>query len=123
MDVNCLFCRIISGEIPAARIYEDENCLAFKDINPQAPIHIMIIPKEHVSSLADTNESHEFILGRLLSIARQIAAENGVDEKGYRVVINTNSDGGQTVFHLHVHLLAGRPFISLQAKKTLLKPA
>ena len=111
MDVNCLFCRIISGEIPAAKVYEDENCLAFKDINPQAPIHILIIPKEHVSSLADTDESHEFILGRLLSIARQIAAENGVDEKGYRLVINTNSDGGQTVFHLHVHLLAGRPFI------------
>jgi len=111
MNANCLFCKIVLGEIPATKVYEDDHCMAFNDISPQAPIHILIIPKEHFSSLADTDDSHEAILGRLLSRARHIAAENGVDEKGYRVVINTNSDGGQTVFHLHVHLLAGRPFI------------
>ena len=111
MEANCLFCRIVVGEIPATKVYEDDLCLAFNDINPQAPIHILIVPKSHVASLADTSDSDEAILGRLMSRARHIAAELGVDERGYRVVINTNSDGGQTVFHLHVHLLAGRPFI------------
>jgi histidine triad (HIT) family protein len=111
MEKNCLFCRIISGEIPASKVYEDEICLAFKDINPQAPIHILLVPKEHVASLADTDDSHEIVLGKLLSRARKLAAELGVDKAGYRVVINTNENGGQTVFHLHLHLLAGRPFI------------
>jgi len=106
---NCIFCKIVAGEIPSKRVYEDEKCIAFDDLNPQAPTHILVIPREHVDSLDKASNAEE--LGELLLAAASIAREQGFADNGYRVVINTNSDGGQTVFHLHVHLLAGRTFI------------
>lgn len=108
---DCIFCKIVAGEIPATRVFEDEVCVAFNDLSPQAPTHILIVPREHVDSLEKAQQDQEGTLGHLLLSAAEIARENGFAEKGYRVVINTNSDGGQTVFHLHVHLLAGRPFV------------
>jgi histidine triad (HIT) family protein len=111
MNENCLFCKIAAGEIPSAKVYEDEVCVAFNDISPQAPTHVLIIPREHFASLDETESSHQETLGHLLLTAAEIAREKGFAENGYRVVINTNADGGQTVFHLHVHLLGGRSFI------------
>ncbi len=108
---DCLFCKIIAGEIPSARVYEDDVCIAFNDISPQAPTHVLIIPREHFDSLDKAEKSHKETLGHLLLTAAEIAREKGFAEDGYRTVINTNGDGGQTVFHLHVHLLGGRPFI------------
>ena len=110
-DQDCLFCNIVDGSIPSSRVYEDDICIAFNDLNPQAPTHILVIPKEHVDSLAKSGANHKDTLGHLLLSAAEIARERGFEEDGYRVVINTNADGGQTVFHLHVHLLAGRTFV------------
>lgn len=107
---DCIFCKIAAGEIPSAKVFEDERCLAFNDLSPQAPTHILIIPRKHVDSLDKARESQEELLGHLLLTAADIARSKGFADDGYRVVINTNADGGQTVFHLHVHLLAGRPF-------------
>ncbi len=111
MNENCLFCKIAAGEIPSAKVYEDEICVAFNDISPQAPTHVLIIPREHFASLETAETVHRETLGHLLLTAAEIAREQGFALNGYRVVINTNADGGQTVFHLHVHLLGGRPFI------------
>lgn len=108
---NCLFCKIIAGEIPSAKVYEDEVCVAFNDISPQAPTHVLVVPKEHFDSLDKAGKSHKETLGHLLLTAAEIAREKNFADDGYRVVINTNADGGQTVYHLHVHLLGGRPFI------------
>lgn len=108
---NCLFCKIIAGEISSELVYEDDICVAFKDISPQAPTHLLIIPREHIESLDKARNRHQETLGYMLLIAAEIARENGFAENGYRTVINTNSDGGQTVFHLHIHLLAGRQFV------------
>lgn len=108
---NCLFCKIADGDIPAAKVYEDDVCVAFNDISPQAPTHILIVPREHFDSLDKATNAHKETLGHLLLTAAQIAREKHFAENGYRTVINTNGDGGQTVFHLHVHLLGGRPFI------------
>ena len=108
---NCIFCKIVAGEIPSEKVYEDKICVGFNDLSPQAPTHILIIPREHFDSLDKTDKGQKEMLGHLLLTAAGIAREKGVSDDGYRVVINTNSDGGQTVFHLHVHLLAGRPFI------------
>ncbi|MEW6361281.1 MAG: histidine triad nucleotide-binding protein [Pyrinomonadaceae bacterium] len=110
-DGNCIFCKIVSGEIPSEKIYEDEKAVAFNDINPQAPTHILIVPKKHLDSLDAANPAERDLLGHLLLTAAEIARQKGFAGPGYRVVINTNADGGQTVFHLHIHLLAGRPFI------------
>jgi len=111
MSENCLFCKIIAGQIPSSKVYEDDACIAFNDISPQAPTHILIIPREHFDSLDKAEKNHKETLGHLLLTGADIAREKGFAEDGYRVVINTNGDGGQTVFHLHVHLLAGRPFV------------
>lgn len=111
MSENCIFCKIIAGEIPSKLVYEDDVCVAFNDISPQAPTHILVIPREHFASLDKAEKSHKEVLGHLLLTAADIARQNGFAEKGYRTVINTNDDGGQTVFHLHVHLLGGRQFI------------
>ncbi|HEX2640853.1 MAG TPA: histidine triad nucleotide-binding protein [Pyrinomonadaceae bacterium] len=108
---NCLFCKIVAGDIPSDEVYRDDVCLAFNDISPQAPTHILIVPRVHVDSLDAAQEQDKASIGHLLLAAAEIAREKGFAENGYRVVINTNADGGQTVFHLHVHLLAGRPFI------------
>ena len=111
MSENCLFCKIVAGEIPTAKVYEDDLCVAFNDISPQAPTHILVIPREHFDSLDKAESKHKETLGHLLLTAAEIARKKGFAEDGYRVVINTNSDGGQTVFHLHVHLLGERQFI------------
>jgi len=106
--MSCLFCKIIDGSIPSTAVYQDDKCYAFPDIHPQAPVHVLIAPCEHLVSLAEAGDEHPALLGHLLWIAAQIARQKGLG-KGYRVVINTGEDGGQTVDHLHVHLLGGRP--------------
>jgi histidine triad (HIT) family protein len=111
MSADCIFCKIAAGEIPSTRVYEDDICVAFEDLHPQAPTHILVIPKTHVASMDEAAESHKEMLGHLLLAAAEIARRRGFAEDGYRTVINTNSDGGQTVFHLHVHLLGGRKFV------------
>ncbi|MDQ3321824.1 MAG: histidine triad nucleotide-binding protein [Acidobacteriota bacterium] len=108
---NCLFCKIIAGEIKSAKVYEDAVCVAFNDISPQAPTHVLIVPREHFASLDKAEKSHKETLGHLLLTAANIARDKGFAEDGYRTVINTNAGGGQTIFHLHVHLLGGRPFV------------
>lgn len=108
---DCLFCKIIAGEIPSGKVYEDDVCYAFNDISPQAPTHVLIVPRKHVDSLDKAAADDTELLGRLMLAAAEIAREKGFAEDGYRVVVNTNGDGGQTVFHLHVHLLGGRPFV------------
>ena len=105
---NCIFCKIASGEIPTNKVYEDERIIAFNDINPQAPIHILLIPKDHFSSLNDVPEEKKDLLGHILFKARQIAKDKGISEKGYRIVLNTEKDSGQEVFHIHFHLLGRR---------------
>ncbi len=108
---NCLFCKITAGETPSEFVYEDDVCVAFNDISPQSPEHILIVPREHIESLDKARNKHQNTLGYLLLIAAEVAREKGFAESGYRVVVNTNEHGGQTVFHLHVHLLGGRPFV------------
>jgi histidine triad (HIT) family protein len=108
---TCIFCKIISGEIPSTMVFEDEICVAFNDITPQAPNHLLIVPRQHFASLDEADESHQEVLGHMLLTCAKIAREQGFSKKGYRTVINTNDDGGQTVFHLHIHLLGGRQFI------------
>lgn len=110
-SADCLFCKIIAGEIPSSHVYEDEMCFAFNDISPQAPSHILLVPRRHVDSLDTVSGEDKEMLGHLLLTSAKIARERGFADDGYRVVVNTNADGGQTVFHLHVHLLGGRPFI------------
>lgn len=106
MSDSCLFCRIVRKEIPAGVVAETDDCLAIRDVDPRAPLHLLIVPKEHVASLNEAKSAD--LLGRTLQLAARVARDEGYAERGYRVVINTNADGGQTVFHLHVHLLAGR---------------
>ncbi len=109
-DPNCLFCKIASGQIPCQKVYEDDELLAFKDIRPAAPVHLLIIPKTHIVNLTEVNASHEALLGRMLALAPRLARENGADN-GFRVMINTGPDGGQEVYHLHLHVMGGsRPW-------------
>jgi histidine triad (HIT) family protein len=110
-SVDCLFCKIIAGDIPSSNVYEDDVCYAFNDINPQAPTHILIVPRRHVDSLDTAADGDKELIGHLMLTAAEIAREKGFADDGYRVVVNTNEHGGQTVFHLHAHLLGGRPFI------------
>ena len=111
MNKDCLFCKIIAGEIPSAKVYEDDVCVAVNDISPQAPTHILIVPHKHIDSMDKATKSDSETLGHLLLTAAEIAREKNFAENGYRTIINTNSDGGQTIFHLHVHLLGGRQFV------------
>jgi histidine triad (HIT) family protein len=106
---NCLFCKIINKKIPARIVYEDEQILAFEDINPQAPVHVLLIPKDHLVSLNALQEDKRHVIGHVFIKARDIAGEKGIKESGYRIVLNTGKDSGQEVFHLHFHLLGGRP--------------
>ncbi len=108
---DCIFCKIADGRVASTLIYEDDVCVAFNDLSPQAPSHILVIPRTHIDSLAETGQDHVGTLGHMLATAARIAREKGFSDDGYRVVINTNADGGQTVFHLHMHLLAGRQFV------------
>ncbi|MGA2752893.1 MAG: histidine triad nucleotide-binding protein [Terracidiphilus sp.] len=105
--MSCLFCKIASREIPSTAVYEDELAYAFADINPKAPVHVLIIPREHIDSLAEAGTEKSALLGHLLCVAAEIAGKKGL-AKGYRIVVNTGDDGGQTVDHLHLHLLGGR---------------
>jgi histidine triad (HIT) family protein len=105
----CLFCKIIAREIPASVVYEDAAVLAFNDINPQAPTHVLVIPKRHIATLNDLEPGDDQIVGELVRRAAAIAKERGISQDGFRTVFNTNRDAGQTVFHIHLHLLGGRP--------------
>lgn len=107
-DPRCLFCKIVSGEVNTKLEHQDETCLAFQDINPQAPLHLLVIPRSHIEGIARCTQDDRALLGHLLEIAARLAELHGVDGSGYRVVINSGRDGGQTVSHLHLHLLGGR---------------
>jgi histidine triad (HIT) family protein len=107
MSSGCLFCKIITGMIPAQLVYEDEICIAFPDINPQAPIHALVVPKEHIASIADAEPEHTLLLGKLMIAAAEVARELKL-ARGYRIVVNTGAEGGQTVGHLHLHVMGGR---------------
>jgi histidine triad (HIT) family protein len=109
-DPDCLFCRIAAGEIQSTRVHDDDLVIAFRDIAPRAPTHILIIPREHIASAADLTEDHAPMLGRVFAVAARIARDEGIADDGYRLVSNVGRWGGQTVDHLHVHLLGGRPF-------------
>lgn len=105
---DCIFCRIVKREIPASIVYEDEDLLAFSDLTPQAPVHILVVPKRHIATLNDLSKADDALMGALLRRAAAIAADRGIAESGYRTVLNCNADGGQSVFHVHLHLLGGR---------------
>jgi histidine triad (HIT) family protein len=107
-EPDCLFCKIVTGEIPSTKVYEDEKAVAFKDINPQAPVHVLIVPREHIESLNDAGQGDELLIGHLLRLAPKIANQLGVAENGFRTVINTGAESGQSVWHLHLHVLGGR---------------
>ena len=104
----CLFCRIVAGEIPASKVYEDDDVVAFNDINPQAPLHVLLIPKRHIATTSDLTPADDALVGTLVRRAAAIAEEKGYAARGYRTVLNCNAEAGQTVFHIHAHLLAGR---------------
>ena len=105
---NCLFCKIVKGEIPSKKVYEDEEILAFCDINPQAPIHILVVPKKHIKSLADMEKEDEALIGKIFGVINKISEEQGFKHEGYRVITNCGKNGGQSVKHLHFHILAGK---------------
>ena len=107
-EQDCIFCKVVAGEIPAAKVFEDERALAFRDINPQAPTHALVIPRAHIASLNEAEESDAALLGHLLLVAARVARAAGHAEGGFRTVINTGAGAGQSVFHLHVHVLGGR---------------
>lgn len=105
---DCLFCKIIKGEIPITKIYEDEEVLAFRDIHPVAPVHILVIPKKHISSVVDLNKEDEVLIGKIYTVINKIAKQEQIAEKGFRVIVNCGEDGGQEVKHLHFHLIGGK---------------
>jgi|SRR6516162_8913565 histidine triad (HIT) family protein len=106
---DCLFCKIINREIPASIVYEDDRVLAFNDINPQGPTHVLVVPKRHIASLNELSPEHDAIVGEVVRRAAAIARERGIADGGFRTVFNTNREAGQTVFHIHLHLIGGRP--------------
>lgn len=108
MTPDCLFCKIISGEIPSTIVYRDEQVTAFNDTGPRAPTHVLIVPNRHIDSVNHITPEDEPLIGHLYSVARKLAEEKGFAESGYRLITNVNADGGQTIFHLHVHLLGGQ---------------
>jgi histidine triad (HIT) family protein len=107
---GCIFCRIVTKEVQSKIAYEDEDVVAFHDINPQAPIHVLIVPRKHIPSLNEASEGEQILLGKMLLVAQKLAKELGVAESGYRLVLNTNRGAGQSIFHIHLHLLGGRLF-------------
>ena len=107
MSDSCLFCRIVRGEIPAKLVAQDDHCVAFRDVNPQAPTHVLVIPRVHFASLDDVTEAS--VIGEVMLMAAEVARAEGIADSGYRVVLNTGADGGQSVHHLHAHVLGGRP--------------
>lgn len=109
--MTTIFGKIIRGEIPASKVYEDDRVLAFDDVMPQAPVHVLVVPKKDLVNLNDATEEHEALLGHILVVARKVAELKGIAESGYRVVMNTNAEAGQSVFHMHLHVLGGRPMM------------
>lgn len=105
---DCIFCKIIKGEIPSEKVYEDDDVLAFKDIQPAAPIHILVIPKKHITNLMEVQKEDSQLMGRIVEVMQKIAKQLEIDEKGFRIISNCGPDSGQEVMHLHFHLLAGR---------------
>ena len=106
--IECLFCKILKGEIPAAIVYEDDRMIAFKDINAQAPLHVLVVPKRHIASLNDLTPEDDALVGEMIRCAAAIAKQHGYADRGFRTVFNTNAEAGQTVFHIHLHLIGGR---------------
>jgi histidine triad (HIT) family protein len=106
--MDCIFCKIVKGDIPCAKVYEDNSVLAFDDINPMAPVHVIIVPKKHIATLLDINVQNKDIAADLISVAQKVAGIKGIAQKGFRTVINCNDEGGQIVFHLHMHVLGGK---------------
>jgi len=106
--MSCLFCKIVAGEIPAAKVYEDEQVIAFNDINPQAPMHVLVVPKRHLATLNDVSTADDAMVGAMVRAAAAVAKERGYDGSGFRTVFNCNAQAGQTVFHIHLHVLGGR---------------
>ena len=106
---DCIFCKIVRKEVPADVLFEDDNLIAFNDIHPQAPTHVLIVPKEHIPTVNDLTEEHTALVGNLVLRAQALAAQRGINDAGYRLVMNCNAEGGQTVFHIHLHLLGGHP--------------
>lgn len=105
---NCLFCKIIKGEIPADKVYEDSEFIAIKDINPQAPVHLLIIPKKHIPTVNDIEQVDELLIGKIYTVAGKLVKEFDIAQSGYRIIVNCNEDAGQVVFHLHFHVLGGK---------------
>ena len=105
---DCLFCKIAAGEIPTEKVYEDDDVIAFNDINPQAPTHVLVIPRSHIATTNDIAPEDEAVVGKLFTVAAKIAKDRGIDASGYRSVMNCNADSGQLVFHIHLHVLGGR---------------
>ena len=105
---NCLFCKIVAGEIPCKKVYENKSIIAFQDIDPKAPIHILVIPKKHIRSINELKKSDKGLAGELLLAAQKISEIEEIDESGFRTIFNTNEDGGQTVYHIHMHIMGGR---------------
>ena len=106
--MSCLFCKIIAGEIPSSKVYEDDQLVAFNDINPQAPMHVLVVPKQHIATLNDLTASNDGLVGAMVRAGAAIAKEKGHDGPGYRTVFNCNAEAGQTVFHIHLHVFGGR---------------
>ena len=107
--MDCIFCKIVDGEIPAAKVYEDDHVIAFEDLNPVASMHVLVVPRKHISTVSDIREEDDELVGTMVRVAARIAAERGLAEPGYRLVLNCNEDAGQTVFHIHLHVMGGRP--------------
>jgi histidine triad (HIT) family protein len=107
-DSNCIFCRIAAGQIPSTKVYEDDDAFAFRDINAQAPTHVLLIPKKHIASLNEASSEDQRLLGHLMSLAPQIAKQEGISDSGFRVVVNTGTEAGQSVWHIHLHVMGGR---------------
>lgn len=107
--MSCIFCEVVAGRVPAQKAYEDDACLAFHDIHPQAPVHVLVVPKRHVTSLLDVSANDDALLGSLVRVARDLAQQLGLGERGFRLVFNCGAEAGYSVFHIHLHLLGGRP--------------
>lgn len=108
MTTDCLFCKMASGEMEVPKLHDDDVCFAIRDINPRAPVHMMVIPKEHIATVRDLEEGHGPLLGRLFVVANRVADAEGLGARGYRLAFNVGDDGGQTIYHIHLHILGGR---------------
>jgi histidine triad (HIT) family protein len=106
---ECIFCKIADGQIKSERVYEDDQLVAFRDLNPQAPVHVLIIPREHIPTTNDLTPTQSSLIGNMILVAKQVAVQEGIAKRGYRTVLNCNAEAGQSVFHIHLHLLGGRP--------------